>query len=215
MSSSDRDRRGIRRGRTGLAMAAALALLAAAGCTVRPLYGDMTASTAPSGATAARLASVGIEPEETRVGQEVRNHLIFLLGGGSGEPANPAYSLELRTSAVNSRAADVNTPKVTLEPTAGVMTVRSRYRLRDARSGEVISEGVRSMQAPYDIPAQEFAALRAIRDAENRAARELAELIRLVIAQELENPTSKAAPVIVSNPEELAKREQGEDADNF
>jgi LPS-assembly lipoprotein len=37
----------------------------------------------------------------------------------------------------------------------------------------------------YDISTQQFAAYRALRDAEDRAARELADLLRLAIAQDL------------------------------
>jgi LPS-assembly lipoprotein len=49
----------------------------------------------------------------------------------------------------------------------------------------VVSNGDRQFSASYDVPRQEFAAVRAQRDAENRAARELAELLRLAIAQDL------------------------------
>ena len=59
-----------------------------------------------------------------------------------------------------------------------------------------------------DIPSQEFAALRAVRDAENRAARELAELLRLVVAQELRQPTSTNVPRVVSSPEELEETDE-------
>ena len=43
----------------------------------------------------------------------------------------------------------------------------------------------RMMQSSYDTPSQEFATYRAKLDAENRAARELAELLRLDVAQKL------------------------------
>ena len=43
----------------------------------------------PADGESATLASIGIKPVETRYGQEVRNQLIFLFGGGAGEPANP------------------------------------------------------------------------------------------------------------------------------
>ena len=49
-----------------------------------------------------------------------------------------------------------------------------------------MSTGRRQIASSYDIPRQEFAAVRAERDAENRAARELAELLRLALAQDLE-----------------------------
>ncbi|MEO4001104.1 LPS assembly lipoprotein LptE [Mesorhizobium sp. CAU 1732] len=203
MSSSDRAR--VRSaGYFGRAVVIGVlaALVTAAGCTVRPMYGDMSPGSSQS-ATSAALASVEIKPATTRVGQELRNQLIFLLAGGAGQPSRPAYTLTLATTAIASSATAVSTSRVNLEPTSGVMTVRTNYRLIETATGKEISRGVRSMQAPYDIPSQEFAALRAVRDAENRAARELAELMRLVVAQELEKPTSRSVPAIVSSPEEI------------
>lgn len=193
------------------ALTVALAALAGvAGCTVQPLYGDTTSAIGtqgPAGTASARLASVEVKPATDRVGQEVRNHLVFLLGGGGGQPANPAYVLDLDTRATRSRAATIETRSTLLEPTSGLVTVRGKYRLTEAGTGRLISAGLRSTQASFDIPVQEYAALRAERDAQNRAARELAELLRLVVAQELEKATSLSAPNVVSTPEEV------EDAD--
>jgi LPS-assembly lipoprotein len=169
--------------RAVLGVGLALALGLAAGCTVRPLYGEL-APTAP-GAPSAQLASVDIPPVDTRVGQEVRNHLIFMFGGGQGRPASPAYRLVLETAVSRSVPATINTGRVSLEPTSGIVTVRAAYTLAEAGTGKPVASGTRSVQAPYDIPVQDFAAERAARDAENRAARELAELLRLVVGQEL------------------------------
>lgn len=195
--------------RDGLARRAAvagvlMALAVATGCTVRPLYGDVTAATTQrGGVSAAKLAAIDIRPIEDRVAQEVRNHLIFLFNGGAGQPASPLYTLDLGVRTLRASAATVQPATDDLEPTAAVVTLRGSYVLSDARTGDRISAGVRSVQASYDISRQAFAALRAERDAQNRAARELAELLRLVIAQELENPTSKAEPAVVSTPAEL------------
>lgn len=187
--------------------AALIALSVASGCTVRPLYGDV--APAAGGAVApAVLSPVEIAPADNRVGQEVRNHLIFLFGGGRGQPANPVYRLTLQTTAINLTPTEVNTPRVRLEPTAGAVSVRATYELTEIATGQRISAGVRSVQAQFDIPGQEFAALRALRDAENRGARELAELLRLVVAQELERTTSTAAPAVVAGPEELEERNE-------
>lgn len=184
MSSSDRDRSRARGPFLRAAMAGGLmlALGVAAGCTARPLYGDLAPASGPQ---SAELASVAIAPASTRVGQEVRNHLIFLLSGGQGQPAAPAWRLALDTTAVKSVPATINVGRNSLEPTAGIITVRAAYTLTDAATGSTVASGSRSVQSPYDIPAQGFAEARAVRDAENRAARELAELLRIVVAQEL------------------------------
>jgi LPS-assembly lipoprotein len=70
------------------------------------------------------------------------------------------------------------------EPTAATVTMLGYYTLSDS-TGKTIAKGNRRVMSSFDVPRQEFAALRAKRDAENRSARELAELLQLVIAQEL------------------------------
>ena len=74
MSLSDKARRATRL----VALTAALGALA--GCQVRPLYSE-----GASGAPAQKLASIQISDADTRVAQEVRNRLIFLVGGGAGD----------------------------------------------------------------------------------------------------------------------------------
>jgi len=205
MSSSDRAAKQSRR--RGVA-AILLALVALGGCTVQPLYGDRSPAAGALAFDSAVLASVDVAPARDRVGQEVRNHLIFLLGGGKGQPSSPVYRIDLGVAALESSGPTIETKASTLEPSSGIMTVRSRYTLTEIATGKVISRGVRSVQAAFDIPAQEFAALRARRDAQNRAARELAELMRLVIAQELRAATSTQSPAIISTPEELQERDR-------
>ena len=67
----------------------------------------------------------------------------------------------------------------------GTVTLTAFYTLTDAATGKKVSTGRRSISSSYDHPRQEFAADRAQRDAEDRAARELAELLRLALAQDL------------------------------
>ncbi|MFN3765472.1 MAG: LPS assembly lipoprotein LptE [Aliihoeflea sp.] len=160
----------------------AFSLAAAAGCTVQPLYG--TGGTTAGGAPmSAELASVAVAPVSDRVSQEVRNHLIFLLSGGAGEPSAARYTAQLGVSAADAAAASVQVGRDE-EPTASLVTVTARYTLIDA-NGTQIGSGARSAQAPYDVSRQQFAALRASRDAQNRAAREAAELVRLAIAADI------------------------------
>ncbi len=187
MSLSDRDSRraGARSLRVALAAGMALALGLAAGCTARPLYGDLAPASGRQGPASAQLAAVDVLPASTRVGQEVRNHLIFLLGGGQGQPAAPQWRLKVDTTVTKSVPATVTVGARSLEPTSGLIAVTGSYSLTDAATGRPVASGRRSVQSPYDIPAQDFAAARAERDAENRAARELAELLRIVVAQEL------------------------------
>ena len=71
------------------------------------------------------------------------------------------------------------------EPTAGTVTLTGTYVVTENRTGKRMAAGKRNVSASYDRPRQEFANMRAQRDASNRAARELAELLRLAIAQDM------------------------------
>ena len=171
----------VKRGALGGLM---LSLAAVSACTVRPLYSEAAYQSTTQAGSAIDLSSVSIKPVETRYGQEVRNHLIFLLNGGSGQPANARYTLTLGVTATYETAAVVQVADEN-EPSAATMTVRSSYLLTEVATGKRILSGNRQITSSYDVPQQEFAAVRAQRDAENRAARELAELLRLALAQDL------------------------------
>ena len=110
----------------------------------------------------------------TRYAQQVRNHLIFLLNGGAGEPATPAYTLALQR-------------RRTIVLDVGLGRSRQRGRadgrhgdndrrpttLTDVedRQGGCVAASARSRR-PIDLPSQEFAALRAqTRRREPRGAR--------------------------------------------
>ena len=167
------------------AFIAAVAVLSA--CTVQPLYYNPSSGGVPTGVTA-ELSSIAIKPVETRYAQEVRNHLIFLLNGGSGQPADARYTLALNVTALRQSAAVVQRAEEN-EPTAATVTLIANYVLTETATGTVVADGRRQIISSYDLPRQEFAAYRAERDAQNRAARELAELLKLTLAQQLISST--------------------------
>lgn len=158
----------------------------AAGCTVRPLYSTASVNGRLVGEQA-RLASIGIKPVDTRFGQKVRNQLVFLLGGGAGEPASPAYELALDISSKTSSAAyqAANSLDNAGVATAGTVTMTASYTLTDTATTKAVATGKRSVMASFDRPQQQYATVRAERDAQDRAARELAEELHLAIAQDL------------------------------
>lgn len=166
-------------------VALAILALAVAGCTVRPLYSDAGTGLGAAPGVAARLSSVSVSEPATREGQEVRNRLIFLLGRGAGEPADPAYRMQLTVSSRVIGAAVVQIGSVAQEPTSSVVTITATYNLVDIASGQTVLRGARSANASYDVPRQQFASLRAQRSAEDRAAREAAELVYHAVAQQL------------------------------
>lgn len=146
-----------------------------AGCQVRPLYDDASD-------TKESLGSIVYSAASNRVGQEVRNHLIFLTGGGAGEPANPEYEVNLQVSATT---MGVLLDQSSDTAKAGRVIVSANYILKRASDATVLHTGRRQVVAVVDYPSQEFAKLRAVRDGEDRAARELAEFIRADLASAL------------------------------
>jgi len=168
--------------RPALLVVAALML---ASCQVRPLY----APEASEAGAPARLAAVQIKPVTTREAQQVRNQLVFLLNGGAGEPDQAPHAVSLAVTAATTGL--LATPVATTDdsvPTAATVTMTALYTITDTASGETVARGKRQAVASYDRPRQEFAALRAERDAQDRAARELAEHLRAAILQDLASP---------------------------
>jgi len=160
---------------------AALSSLLAVGCTVQPLYAP---TGSPGVSSPAALAPIHIPEVKDRVGQQLRNHLIFLLNGGSGQPGNADYELELKVSTSSTKLLTIN-PTDEDEPTVEKVTVTTNYKLVRTSDDTVLSERRVKATASYDVSGQEFANIRAERDAENRAARDSAERLRALIAADL------------------------------
>lgn len=152
--------------RRTMLVAAALLL---AGCQARPLYQSMDGD----GGARGSLAAIAYSPAESRVGLETRNRLIFLTTGGV-ESSTPQYRVELSVSTavqgvLLERGADT--------PNSGRAVATGTYTLKRISDDTILKAGRRQAVALFDYPRQEFAKLRSVRDAETRAARELAELI--------------------------------------
>jgi LPS-assembly lipoprotein len=166
-----------------LLMALALAGLTA-GC-FQPLYGDQTV-TGGSGVRD-KMSAVEVAPVVAsagtrlpRVGGEVRNELIYQLTGG-GEANTTSYKLFINISSTNLQ--------VVSDPTTGRSDVQNygidaSYRLVEVGTGKQVAAGSTFSRVSYDTPGQEqrFAGVRGLRDAENRAAKVIAENIRSRLA---------------------------------
>jgi LPS-assembly lipoprotein len=149
-----------------------------AGCQVRPLYSEASG-------TGERLASVGFEQPHSRIDQVVRNHLVFLTSGGAGESSHPAYDVKLTAKSTASSIIDDeddDNVSPTGIPLPGRVQVEGTYTITRISDGQILKSAKREVVSLIDVPGQGFAKLRAVRDAENRAARELAEFIRAEIA---------------------------------
>ena len=163
--------------------AAATALLGAllAGCGdggFRPMY----ASTATGQPLEEKLAAVETAPIGGRVGQRVRNELIFQNTGG-GNPAPPAYRLEIAIKESLSAAL----VRTTGESTSSIYTLDASFTLVDIKSKQVILRGTSHARAAFDRFPSIYSNVRAREDAENRAAKDMANELKGRIAAFLSN----------------------------
>lgn len=169
MSSADR----AARGRLGLA-ALALAVALLAGCQVRPLY----APDASGVSARSELPAIAVDEPVTRQEQVFRNALIFGLRGG-GEAAASLYRMNYRmTFDVQQLAIE----EVTGTPTTYQIAGRIAYILEDAATGEPLLVDEALATASYNRSSQNFANLRAERDAEDRMATVLARKVETRLA---------------------------------
>lgn len=164
-----------------LAVAALAALTA--GC-FQPMYAEHT-----DGTPALREKLMGVElppidkpnaSREARVGVEIRNALAFkLYGTATGMP--PTHRLVIRfTSTRSSLMVDPSTAL----PTSENYGIDAQYNLIEIASNKSVMTGSTFSRVSYDMPGslQRFARTRAFRDAEDRAAQEIAEHIQTRLA---------------------------------
>src|SRR3954462_8248515 len=117
---------------------------------------------------------------EARIQVEIRNALAFkLYGSATGMP--PTHRLGLRfTTTRSSLIIDPNTAL----PSSENFGIDAQYNLIDLASNKSVMTGSTFSRVSYDIPGQlqRFARARAFRDAEDRAANEVAENIQTRLA---------------------------------
>jgi LPS-assembly lipoprotein len=129
---------------------------------------DVAPIDAPSGSRLARL-SVG-----------VRNELIYDMTGGSGGIA-PTHRLDVKLFATQLQViVDINTAR----PDVNNYGIDATYILTEVATGKPVVKGQTFSRVSYNIPGQEqrFAGDRGLRDAENRAAKVIADNIRSRLA---------------------------------
>ena len=164
-----------------LAVAALAALTA--GC-FQPMYAERNDGTP---GLREKLMGVDLPPinkanasREARVGVEVRNALAFkLYGTATGMP--PTHRLDIRFS--TSKSSLIVDPNTGL-PNSENYGIDCQYNLIEVVSGKSVMTGTTFSRVSYDMPGsyQRFARNRAVRDAEDRAANEIAENITTRLA---------------------------------
>jgi LPS-assembly lipoprotein len=156
-----------------IAIAVSAAACALGGCGFQPLYGGTTAG---GEKLANVMAGVEIDPIPGRVGQKIRNELIFATtGGGYGAPSRYKLDISIKESLTDQLV------EITGDATGQVYQLDATFKLMDP-AGKVLLQGTAISRAPYNRFQEIFANVRARYDAENRAARTIADSIRTRIA---------------------------------
>lgn len=161
---------------------AALAAMTA-GC-FHPLYAEHTDGTP---GVRDKLLGVDVPPidkpngsRDARVGVAIRNALAFnLYGNAAGMP--PTHRLVLRFT--SNRTALMTDPNTAL-PTSVVYGIDAQYSLIEIATNKSVLDGNTFAHVSYDMPGsfQRFAAARAYDDAEDRAAKVIADNIQTRLA---------------------------------
>lgn len=152
----------------------AAACLALSGC-FRPLYGP-TASGVPLGDVLRSIdvAQIITPPGQERLGHNIRSELIFDLDG-SGQTHDKKYRIEIEASEV---VQVTTTNVVTGRADAALLNVSARFNLFNVEGRKVVLAGTSRASATYFRDPQRFADVRAARDAEIRASKQIAEDIK-------------------------------------
>ncbi|MCS0502535.1 hypothetical protein [Ancylobacter mangrovi] len=162
----------------GIAGAGLLAL-STAGC-FQPMYAQKPDEQGPS--MQQQLSDIEIVFSAGRIGNEVRNDLIFALTGGAGNPSGTPYRLEMRATD-NTTAAIVDS--VSGLPEVELVSVQALWRLvdnTDPKKPVTLTSNMAFGKASVDSGYQRFARERAIRDAQNRASQVVADTIKMQLA---------------------------------
>jgi LPS-assembly lipoprotein len=152
--------------------------LVLAGC-FQPMYADrsVVGGTGPNLRDAMR--DVEVVAVDGRLGQEIRNDIIFELTGGAGNPSGAPYKLNMSVSS--------NSFNAIIDPTSGLAQTETvsldvSYRLKDVANDKVVLTDQAIARVTIDRTAQRYARVRAVRDAENKAAKIVAEQMRARVA---------------------------------
>ncbi len=135
-------------------------------CGFRPLHADLDGT----GSTSDKLAAIHIAPIPGRVGQQLRNELIFkATGGGQAPPAEYRLNIAIRqrvTSTLVERTGDAKRQIYNLE---------AKFTLTRLSDKAELLKGSSFSRAGFERFESIFSNVRARFDAENRAAKTVAQ----------------------------------------
>lgn len=153
-------------------LAAVLLMLGLGGC-FRPMYGEMSGGPA----VVDQLSRIDVQIADGRVGQSLRNELLYAFNGGA-DAAGSGYRL---TVSIGQSTEDVILQR-SGEAGTTFYELRANFTLIDANTGRVLHGGTAVSRTSFDRTTQIFANQRAALDAENRAVKVIARSIRTRVA---------------------------------
>ncbi|MFG1392186.1 LPS assembly lipoprotein LptE [Xanthobacter agilis] len=163
-----------------LARLAVVGLLsgALAGC-FQPLYADNATVGGPG--LQEKLADVEVMQIQGRLGNDLRNELIYLLAGGAGNRKGAPLQLYI---AVDTTASTALVNSSSGLPENMIIRVSANWRIvrSDDDKKKPVGGGTAVGTASIDVSDQRFANYSAKNDAETRASREVAEQIKAQLA---------------------------------
>ena len=152
-------------------ISAAMALAVAA-CGFHPLYGKYGNSSAGS-----TFRSIYIEPMPERVGYQLRSNLLDLFNAPSA-PAGAGYRLKIELKADEKGLALQENASVTRYS----YHLTARYQLFKTGTANVLKKGVIHSLTSYNVVQSPYATVVADKDAQDRAAQDVAERLRTELA---------------------------------
>ncbi len=120
-----------------------------------------------------KLAKVQIAPIPGRVGQQIRNELVFQ-STGTGQPVDSKYRLEVAIRESVGRTLVQRDG----EATSQVYNLDATFRLVDLETKEVVLKGQSYGRAGFERFESIYANVRARRNAENRAAKTISSELK-------------------------------------
>lgn len=170
------------------------ALVQLAGCGFRPMY--LSGGDAPGEANVgAALGDIAVAPIPDRVGQLVRNDLIYLLSR-AGHDSNAAYRLNVQLTESISELAVESTGFAT----RANLRLDARYTLVDQAGGKSLVSGRARAVSSYNIVESSFSTLTAQNAARGRTAARIAEDIRSRLGAYFSGREKAAAPAASPTP---------------
>lgn len=157
-----------------LLLAAAPALASCSG-GFRPLYGPTMSGVGLQD----RLRQVDVAPIPGRVGQRIRNELIFHnTGDGSSTSKSPTHRLEV----VIRESVQSTLVTISGEALGQIYAIEASFRLIALKDKKVVLQGASHGRAAFERFQSIYSNVRAREDAENRVARTVSDDLKVRLA---------------------------------